>query len=81
MFKAYIRGAIVFLRLMMSCLKVTIKEIQRIVAAYDFLNSNGNNFHVSIWYNSTYKNDTVASSIALVRVPRSVNLVCVLKWF
>ncbi|XP_034673216.1 ABC transporter A family member 7-like isoform X2 [Vitis riparia] len=49
-------------------------KINEIVAAYDFLNSNGNNFNVSIWYNSTYKNDAGASSIALVRVPRSVNL-------
>lgn len=50
------------------------RKINEIVAAYDFLNSNGNNFNVSIWYNSTYKNDAGASSIALVRVPRSVNL-------
>ncbi|KAK9278821.1 hypothetical protein L1049_028400 [Liquidambar formosana] len=42
---------------------------------YDFLNSNGNNFNVSIWYNSTYKNDTGNAPIALVRVPREVNLV------
>ncbi|KAL6318772.1 hypothetical protein AAG906_001245 [Vitis piasezkii] len=50
------------------------RKINEIVAAYDFLNSNGNNFNVSIWYNSTYKNDAGASSIALVRVPRLVNL-------
>ena len=25
------------------------RKINEIVAAYDFLNSNGNNFHVSIW--------------------------------
>ncbi|KAL7161458.1 hypothetical protein ACSBR2_042008 [Camellia fascicularis] len=45
------------------------------VAAYDFLNSNLNNFNVSIWYNSTYKNDTGNDWLALMRVPRSVNLV------
>ncbi|CAL5362178.1 unnamed protein product [Camellia sinensis] len=45
------------------------------VAAYDFLNSNLNNFNVSIWYNSTYKNDTGNGPLALMRVPRSVNLV------
>uniref|UniRef100_A0A5B7AWJ4 ABC transporter domain-containing protein n=1 Tax=Davidia involucrata TaxID=16924 RepID=A0A5B7AWJ4_DAVIN len=49
-------------------------KINEIIAAYDFLNSNGNNFNVSIWYNSTYKNDTGNSPLALMRVPRSVNL-------
>lgn len=44
-------------------------------SAYDFLNSNENRFNVSIWYNSTYKNDSGQTPIALVRVPRSVNLV------
>lgn len=44
-------------------------------SAYDFLNSNENSFNVSIWYNSTYKNDSGQVPIALVRVPRSVNLV------
>lgn len=46
-----------------------------IFSAYDFLNSNKNSFNVTIWYNSTYKNDTGQTAIALVRVPRSVNLV------
>ncbi|XP_073225221.1 ABC transporter A family member 8-like isoform X2 [Cicer arietinum] len=41
---------------------------------YDFLNSNENIFNVSIWYNSTYQNDTGFDSIALARIPRSVNL-------
>lgn len=49
-------------------------KINEIVAAYDFLNSNKNSFNVTIWYNSTYKNDTGQTAIALVRVPRSVNL-------
>lgn len=43
--------------------------------AYDFLSSDQNNFNVSIWYNSTYKNDSGDTPIALTRVPRSVNLV------
>ncbi|KAL5544420.1 hypothetical protein UlMin_008204 [Ulmus minor] len=50
------------------------RKINEILAAYDFLNTNQNNFNVSIWYNSTYKNDTANQPIALVRVPRSVNL-------
>ncbi|XP_050255380.1 ABC transporter A family member 7-like [Quercus robur] len=50
------------------------EKINEITAAYDFLNSNENSFNVSIWYNSTYKNDSGQASIALVRVPRSVNL-------
>ncbi|XP_010689557.2 ABC transporter A family member 7 [Beta vulgaris subsp. vulgaris] len=51
------------------------REINEFVAAYDFLNSNMNNFNVSLWYNATFKNDTGFSRSALIRVPRSVNLV------
>ncbi|KAL2340803.1 hypothetical protein Fmac_008743 [Flemingia macrophylla] len=51
------------------------RQINEIAAGYDFLNSNGSIFNVSIWYNSTYKNDTGFAQIALTRVPRSVNLV------
>ncbi|XP_030473856.1 ABC transporter A family member 7-like isoform X1 [Syzygium oleosum] len=50
------------------------RQINEILAGYDFLNTNSNNFNVSIWYNSTYKNDTGNSPISLVRVGRSVNL-------
>ncbi|KAJ7956359.1 ABC transporter A family protein [Quillaja saponaria] len=50
------------------------REINEIVAAYDLQNSNGNNFNISIWYNSTYKNDTGDQPVGLVRVPRSLNL-------
>nr|POE81563.1 abc transporter a family member 7 [Quercus suber] len=49
-------------------------KINEITAAYDFLNSNENSFNVSIWYNATYKNDSGQTPIALVRVPRLVNL-------
>ncbi|GFZ07754.1 ABC2 homolog 6 [Actinidia rufa] len=50
------------------------RKINEIVAAYDFLNSDFNHFNVNIWYNSTYKNDTGNGPLALMRVPRSVNL-------
>ncbi|KAK4485684.1 hypothetical protein RD792_008328 [Penstemon davidsonii] len=48
--------------------------INEIVAAYDFMNSNANLFNVSIWYNSTYRQDTGNRPLSLTRVPRSVNL-------
>ncbi|CAL5202078.1 unnamed protein product [Lathyrus oleraceus] len=51
------------------------RKINEIAAGYDFLNSNENILNVSIWYNSTYKNDTGFDLIALARIPRSVNLV------
>ncbi|KAI9086550.1 hypothetical protein K1719_031634 [Acacia pycnantha] len=51
------------------------RQINEIVAAYDFLNSSKNSFNVITWYNSTYKNDTGFQQIALARVPRLVNLV------
>ncbi|KAK7304601.1 hypothetical protein VNO77_42484 [Canavalia gladiata] len=51
------------------------RQIDEIAAGYDFLNSNGNRFNVSIWYNSTYKNNTGFGPIGLARIPRSVNLV------
>ncbi|GLT74737.1 hypothetical protein SLA2020_465170 [Shorea laevis] len=50
-------------------------ETNEIVGAYDFLNSDGNNFNATIWYNATYKNYTPGAAVKLVRVPRSVNLV------
>ncbi|KAF7123417.1 hypothetical protein RHSIM_Rhsim12G0157900 [Rhododendron simsii] len=50
-------------------------KTNEIVAAYDFLNSDFNNFNLSIWYNSTYNNNTGNAPLALMRVPRSVNLV------
>ncbi|XP_052725628.1 ABC transporter A family member 7 isoform X3 [Vigna angularis] len=50
-------------------------QINEIVSAFDFLNSNGNRYNVGIWYNSTYHQDTEYTANALLRVPRSVNLV------
>ncbi|XVF51953.1 hypothetical protein PTKIN_Ptkin04bG0225400 [Pterospermum kingtungense] len=40
------------------------QNINGFVAAYDFLNSDGKNFNVSVWYNR----------MSLLRIPRSVNL-------
>ncbi|KAK4766653.1 hypothetical protein SAY87_008295 [Trapa incisa] len=48
-------------------------KINEIVTAYDFLNTDGGLFNVSIWYNSTYK-DTSDRTMPLLRVPRSINL-------
>ncbi|XP_076952011.1 ABC transporter A family member 7-like [Bidens hawaiensis] len=51
------------------------EKINEILAGYDFLNSNMNNYNVTVWYNSTYKNDTGNGPLGIVRVPRSINLV------
>uniref|UniRef100_A0A803N329 ABC transporter domain-containing protein n=1 Tax=Chenopodium quinoa TaxID=63459 RepID=A0A803N329_CHEQI len=51
------------------------RKINEFVTAYDILNSDMNNFNVNIWYNTTYKNDTGFSRIALLRVLRSINMV------
>ncbi|KAL8088281.1 hypothetical protein AgCh_038164 [Apium graveolens] len=48
------------------------REINEIITGYDMLNSDVNNFIVSIWYNSTVKNDIVNRIIALIRVPRLI---------
>ncbi|KAL8042210.1 hypothetical protein ABFX02_09G035400 [Erythranthe guttata] len=50
------------------------RKINEILAAYDFENSNENLFNVTVWYNSTYKNDTGNQPLSLIRVPRSINL-------
>eukprot|EP00257_Ricinus_communis_P020309 XP_015579513.1 ABC transporter A family member 7 [Ricinus communis] len=50
-------------------------KINEILSAYDFLNSNRNNFNVSIWYNSTYRDGEIQGQFNFVRVPRAVNLV------
>ncbi|CAL5198359.1 unnamed protein product [Lathyrus oleraceus] len=46
-----------------------------IVSAFDFLNSNEDRFNVTVWYNSTYKSNITFVPNALLRIPRSVNLV------
>ncbi|KAL0678572.1 hypothetical protein Bca4012_006553 [Brassica carinata] len=51
------------------------ESIKEIVAAYDLLDTNRNNFNVTIWYNSTYKFNIKDRRVKLVQVPRSVNLV------
>ncbi|EOA25659.1 hypothetical protein CARUB_v10019010mg [Capsella rubella] len=50
------------------------EKINEFAGAFDFQNTNGNNLNVCVWYNSTYKNDTVVRPMALIRVPRLVNL-------
>ncbi|GAU47777.1 hypothetical protein TSUD_193140, partial [Trifolium subterraneum] len=50
-------------------------RINEIVSAFDFLNSNRDGFNVTVWYNSTYKGNTSLVPTALLRIPRSVNLV------
>ncbi|KAK3121636.1 hypothetical protein QOZ80_8BG0657760 [Eleusine coracana subsp. coracana] len=44
------------------------------IAGYDFLTTNRNSLEMNIWYNSTYNNNTAYVSIALLRVPRLVNM-------
>ncbi|KAM0035611.1 putative ABC-type sulfate transporter [Helianthus debilis subsp. tardiflorus] len=51
------------------------EKINEILAGYDFLNSNIINYNVTVWYNSTYKNDTGNGPLGIVRVPCSINLV------
>ncbi|KAL0847392.1 hypothetical protein Bca101_020638 [Brassica carinata] len=51
------------------------ESIDEIVAAYDLLDTNGNMFSVTIWYNSTSKFKIQDRRVQLVQVPRSVNLV------
>ncbi|CAM0946658.1 unnamed protein product [Alopecurus aequalis] len=43
-------------------------------AGYDFLHTNKDGLDVSIWFNSTYNNDTAYIEIGLLRVPRLVNM-------
>ncbi|KAJ6808420.1 ABC transporter A family member 7-like isoform X1 [Iris pallida] len=50
------------------------KKINEFIAAYDFSNTNDVNFDVSIWYNATLGGGS-ANSKALLRVPRSLNMV------
>ncbi|CAF2129598.1 unnamed protein product [Brassica napus] len=41
--------------------------------AYDLMNTDKKNFNVTIWYNSTYKDEFSTGPVKLVRVPRSIN--------
>ncbi|KAG2327961.1 hypothetical protein Bca52824_010689 [Brassica carinata] len=50
------------------------EKINEYPAAFDFQNTNRNRLNVNVWYNSTYKNNTVIRPMALIRVPRLVNL-------
>ncbi|CAI8610029.1 unnamed protein product [Vicia faba] len=51
------------------------ERVNTIFSAFDFLNSNGNEFNVTVWYKSTYKDVTNFGPTALLRIPRSVNLI------
>ncbi|KAK1298427.1 ABC transporter A family member 7 [Acorus calamus] len=51
------------------------RKINEIITAYDFLTTNENGLNMIIWHNATYKNDTGNVPTALVRVPRSLNMV------
>ncbi|KAF7072091.1 hypothetical protein CFC21_112353 [Triticum aestivum] len=44
-------------------------------AGYDFLSTNTDSLDISIWFNSTYNNNTGVFEMALLRVPRLVNMV------
>ncbi|TYJ98619.1 ABC transporter A family member 7-like [Cucumis melo var. makuwa] len=46
-------------------------KVNEILAGFDFLNSNANNFNVTVWYNSSFKNDSGNAPPALLRIPRS----------
>ncbi|KAJ6418385.1 hypothetical protein OIU84_001706 [Salix udensis] len=50
------------------------RKYNEILGAYDFMNSNDNNFSVNVWYNATYK-DSDNGEFYLVRLPRAINLV------
>ncbi|MCH94618.1 ABC transporter A family member 7-like, partial [Trifolium medium] len=50
-----------------------LQEINTIVSAFDFLNSNGNGFNVTVWYKSIYKGVTNFGPTALLRFPRSIS--------
>ncbi|XP_023531950.1 ABC transporter A family member 7-like isoform X2 [Cucurbita pepo subsp. pepo] len=49
-------------------------KVNEILAGFDFLNSNANSFNVSVWYNSSIRNESGYFPPTLLRVPRSVNL-------
>ncbi|CAH2052933.1 unnamed protein product [Thlaspi arvense] len=46
-----------------------------IAAAYDLMSTDKKNFNVTIWYNSTYKDEFSIRPVKLLRVPRSINLI------
>ncbi|KAM0933469.1 putative ABC-type sulfate transporter [Dioscorea sansibarensis] len=52
------------------------RMINEVMSAYDFLETNNRNFHVNVWYNSTYQNSSVWDTTpGLLRVLRSINVV------
>ncbi|CAA6672741.1 unnamed protein product [Spirodela intermedia] len=52
------------------------RKNNEIMTAYDFLDSDEKNYNVRIWYNSTFKNESVFQSpFGQVRVSRSLNVI------
>ncbi|KAL1210262.1 ABC transporter A family member 6 [Cardamine amara subsp. amara] len=49
--------------------------INEVAAAYDLLDTDKNNFNITIWYYTTYKGDLQDWRVKYVRVLRSVNMV------
>ncbi|KAM3405473.1 hypothetical protein ACQJBY_008138 [Aegilops geniculata] len=50
------------------------EKANEFAAGYNFLNTNKDSLDISIWFNSTYSNNTAFTPIALLRVPRLVNM-------
>lgn len=74
----FLTGYLVYIFFLFSFFVLLLGSVANLhlpFAAYDFLDTSENGFNVNIWYNSTYKNDTGYVSIALLRVPRSLNAV------
>ncbi|KAM3316743.1 hypothetical protein ACQJBY_034716 [Aegilops geniculata] len=51
------------------------RKANEFAAGYDFLSTNTDGLDISIWFNSTYNNNTGVFEMALLRVPRLVNMV------
>ncbi|KAJ3683353.1 hypothetical protein LUZ60_013580 [Juncus effusus] len=49
------------------------RKSNEFLTAYDFLDSSERGFHVNVYYNSTFKNDSGFDPLSLQRVPRSIN--------
>ncbi|KAM3307861.1 ABC transporter A family member 7 isoform X2 [Capsicum chacoense] len=50
-------------------------KVNEVLAAYDFLDTNGENFNVSIQFNSTHVDDYRSDGPQLLRIPRAENMV------
>ncbi|XP_060170129.1 ABC transporter A family member 7-like [Lycium barbarum] len=50
-------------------------KLNEVLAAYDFLDTSGENFNVNIQYNSTYEDNHLSEKPQLLRIPRAENMV------